>query len=93
MLARRGVARAATTQPQLLRNVVANTALFFERTWGGYETAVLGTLHITPPELRHAALRTDYAAMREMFFEAEPAFEEVLSELRTLERFVNDVML
>jgi len=68
---------------------VANTALFFERTWGGYETAVLGTLHITAPDVRHAALRTDYAAMREMFFEAEPAFEDVLTELRKLEQSLN----
>ncbi len=91
MLARRGVAATALRRPDLLTNVVVNTATFFERTWGSYDTAVPGSLRIVPPVERHAELRNDYAAMAEMFFEPEPTFEELLAELVELERAANAV--
>ncbi len=89
MLARCGVAEKALRRPDLLKSVVLNTATFFERTWGSYDTAVPGSLRIVPSVRRQAELRGDYAAMAEMFFDPEPAFEELLAELVELERAVN----
>jgi hypothetical protein len=93
MLARRGVAETALQKPDLLKSVVVNTATFFERTWGSYDTAVPGSLRNVPPVGRQAELRSDYAAMAEMFFEPEPAFGDLLAELVELERTVNALKL
>ncbi|HEY0777610.1 MAG TPA: nucleotidyl transferase AbiEii/AbiGii toxin family protein, partial [Gemmatirosa sp.] len=88
-LARGDVGSRALARLDLLAAVAAHKARYFPAGWARYDEARPGTLRLVPhPELERA-LRRDYAAMREMYFEAAPAFDAVLDTLRRLEQDVS----
>ena len=90
-LAQGDVGPRALARLDLLAAVAAHKARYFPAAWARYDEAHPGTLRLVPyPELARA-LRRDYAAMREMYFEAAPAFDGVLAVLGTLEAAVNGV--
>ena len=88
-LIHKGVAQRATNQLELLKRVAQHKSLFFKSSWAKYGEAAKGTLKITPPEYRIAALRADYTNMREMFFGEPPKFDSVLALLKEWERDFN----
>lgn len=73
----------------ILRDVVRHKSRFFASSWASYGTAVPGTFHLTPPEHRHRELARDHEAMRPMFLEEEPPFEELVAQLREAELELN----
>ncbi len=74
---------------ELLENVVAHKQCFFRCGWARYDIARPGTLRLAPAENRRPGLRTDYNAMRVMFFGEVPEFKEVVSTLVDLETEIN----
>ena len=86
---RKGVAPEAVQRLDLLDRVAKHKSLFFRSSWARYEEAAKGTLHLYPPTQRIAALREDYAKMRQMFFAEPPEFEAMLDTLQEWERKFN----
>jgi hypothetical protein len=88
-LIRKGVAKSATTKPELLARVAQHKSLFFKSSWAKYDEAIKGTLRISPPEQRVKALREDYAKMEQMFFGEPPKFDQIIALLRQWETEFN----
>lgn len=84
-LIRKAVAASATAQMELLARVAQHKALFFKSSWAKYDEARKGSLRISPPDGRVAALQADYGRMKEMFFGEPPAFDEMLQLLKQWE--------
>lgn len=74
---------------ELLNRVARHKSLFFKSYWAKYGEAAKGTLKILPSEYRIAALQSDYANMREMFFGEPPKFDSILALLKEWEREFN----
>jgi hypothetical protein len=88
-LIRKGVAKTATTKPDLLARVAQHKGVFFKTSWARYGEATRGSLHIAPPEHRVKALRDDYAKMQQMFFGEPPEFDQMIALLNQWEREFN----
>jgi hypothetical protein len=88
-LIRKGVAQRAVEQIELLNRVAQHKNLFFKSSWAKYREAAKGTLKILPPGHRIAALQSDYANMRQMFFVEPPKFDSILALLKEWEREFN----
>lgn len=63
--------------------------MFFKAAWARYEDAKPGSLRLTPGDQLEAALRRDYAGMREMIMGDAPSFDDVLSAIAALEAEIN----
>jgi hypothetical protein len=48
-------------------------------------------LRLVPAEIRRPGLRTDYNAMRIMFFGEVPNFDDIVSTIVDLEKEINDI--
>jgi hypothetical protein len=88
-LIRRGVARSAATELDLLARVVEHKTLFFRSSWARYSEAGRGTLHIAPPQYRLKALREDFGKMQQMFYGEPPQFERMIALLAQWETEFN----
>lgn len=88
-LARHEVGRSALERIDLLPAVARHKAAYFPSAWARYEEATTGELHLAPGESLQRELRTDYASMREMFFDEPESFDEILQTLREVEAHVN----
>ena len=89
MLARAGIAAEALSKPELLAQVVRNKSLMFADKSASYDTALMGTLRLSPSDAIVADLRRDYANMAEMFMAEPPSFTDLLSGIAELEETVN----
>lgn len=69
--------------------VVAHKSLYFSSGWARYDRFKPGTIRLLPDEEALARLRTDYAQMEPMFFDARPTFDELVDALRALEDRLN----
>jgi hypothetical protein len=83
------IGRRALAQPRLLESVVRHKSLFFRSGWANYQTAVPGSIRISPTEARVGDLKRDYQAMAEMFFSEPPSFDEILRATNALEDRIN----
>ena len=73
-LAKDRAASTAVGQDDLRDRVVAWKSRFFGSAWARYDLARPDTFRLVPPKEREAALRQDYAAMRDMYLsEPEPS--------------------
>jgi hypothetical protein len=88
-LIRKGVAKNAMTQPELLARVAQHKNVFFKTSWARYGEATKGSLRIAPPEHRVEALRDDYAKMQQMFFGEPPEFDAMIGVLEQWESQFN----
>ena len=88
-LIRKGVAKNAETQLELLARVAQHKSLFFKSAWARYGEATRGTLKIVPPEYRIKPLRDDYGKMQEMFFATPPEFNAMIKALQRWESDFN----
>lgn len=84
-----GIATRAIEQFDLLHAVVEHKSRYFPSSWARYTEALEGHLHIVPQDSLTAHLRSDYALMREMFFEEPEPFDALIEALRRLETRVN----
>ncbi len=82
-------AQHALADFSLLERVAEHKKTYFRSSWASYETAKPGTLRLVPPESRIGKLKRDYQAMRPMFLEVPPSFEELLKHLAELEKRIN----
>jgi hypothetical protein len=89
MLDGAGVTPEAIAQAPLLARVVQNKMLLFTDRSASYETAVLPTLRLVPTDAFREALRTDYAAMSDMFMAQPPSFAQLLGGLTALQERLN----
>lgn len=89
MLAKSGIANTAISQPELLEAVVKSKSLMFKDNKASYETAIPGSLKLAPKDSDLNKLKSDYAAMNEMFMEAAPSIEDIIFELLSLELNIN----
>jgi hypothetical protein len=88
-LIRKGIGQRAVEQIELLNRVAQHKSLFFKSSWAKYGEAAKGTLKILPKKYRIAVLQSDYANMREMFFNEPPKFDNILELLSEWEREFN----
>ncbi len=85
------VKATAMKSVDLLGQAVAFKMKFYPRGWARYEDAKPGTMKLVPPESRIAALKADYASMREMIFGDIPPFSDIMTSVRNLEEEINSV--
>ena len=57
------IGQRALAQPRLLESVVRHKSLFFRSGWANYQTAVPGSIRLSPTEARVGDLKRDYQAM------------------------------
>jgi len=74
----------------LLEHVVAHKQRFFREGAAHYELAKKGSLRFAPSPQIEDALRRDYEKMREMYFGQEPNLDEVVKDIRQLEKTFNE---
>ena len=63
--------------------------VFYRSGWARYAEAASGNLHLVPHEVLDKLTRRDYDRMEEMFFNTPPNFDDILTELASLEEKVN----
>lgn len=73
----------------LLTQVAHHKSVFFKSAKANYEGAKPGFLRLTPNDGLIAALRKDYAGMREMIIDDAPTFDEILATIETFEAEIN----
>ena len=82
--------QAALEKSELLEAVAIHKSTFFRQGWAQYESARIGTLKLLPKDRASLdLLADDYKKMETMFFIHPPEFNEILSELETLEDKIN----
>jgi hypothetical protein len=74
MLAQTAIRSEALADAALLAQVVRHKETFYAAGWARYDLARPGTLRLSPPEYRLAALERDYRNMGVMIFGQPPAF-------------------
>lgn len=89
MLDQTGITKVALIRPDLLEQVVRNKSLMFADKSASYETAALGTLHLSPADEIREQLEQDYGAMSDMFMTAPPAFDVLIEGLAAIEATIN----
>lgn len=82
-------AKRALENKVLLKKVVTFKKKFYRDSWADYDACLCGHFKLVPPYARIPELRKDYFAMREMFYEAVPDFDNVIRVLRELEQEIN----
>jgi hypothetical protein len=82
-------AAVACARLDLLERVRIHKSKFFSSAWSTYDTAVPGGLRLVPPTHRLSHLRTDYAAMQQMFLNEPLSFDQVLAILAEAEGTIN----
>jgi predicted nucleotidyltransferase component of viral defense system len=88
-LSRLPIREKALARLDLLEEVVAFKIKFYHSLWAKYEEAKPGSLRLLPPTERIVDLRKDYQNMQPMLFGIIPKFEDILAELRVLEKTIN----
>ncbi len=88
-LATHDTGRRALRNLPLLHRVVQHKRTYFRSSWANYEAAKPGSLKLLPPNFRMGDLKADYHAMKPMFFEKPPTFDELLNTIAKLEEAVN----
>lgn len=80
---------AAIKRLDLLKKVASFKSRFFASRWANYQTAVPGTLKLSPPNGRKKALEHDYSRMTQMFLKTPPPFADVLKVLDEAQAEIN----
>lgn len=73
----------------LLEQVAHHQSVFLKAAWANYESAKPGTLRLMPNADLTAALRRDYAGMREMIIGDPPPFDDILGAIEAFDAEVN----
>ncbi len=90
-LAASPVKASAFARAELLQDVVAFKARFYPSRWARFDLAIPGSFKLLPADpAKIGHLAQDYRDMRLMLFGTPPAFEDILTTLRELERAINE---
>jgi hypothetical protein len=90
-LAQQPIAEQALGQRDLLERVIAHKRFFFAQVWAHYETARPGTFRLLPAADRLEALRRDYREMDTLIFGEAPEWDDIIRELKELEKRINSL--
>jgi len=88
-LARHAVAERALARDDLRQRVASWKSRFFAASWARYDQAKPGTFRLVPPDSRRRELEQDYYAMRDMFLNTPPKFENIMETVSELEKQIN----
>jgi len=92
VISRSDIAEKALQNSKLMDAVRKFDQIFFRRGWIDYENANPGTFRLLPPDNKLNALKSDYDSMvSEMFFGPAPKFDELVVELKSLEKRINAI--
>lgn len=80
---------AALLRIDLLEQVVEFKKRFYTCAWARYDLAVPGSLELLPTEENIKYLKDDYEKMKGMIFGEYPSWENILEDLKELERTLN----
>lgn len=83
------IGRRALENLDLLVRVAEHKNAFFRSSRANYQSALPGTLRLSPPAKRIAELQRDYTDMLPMFFGSPPSFDWILEQIARLEEEVN----
>jgi len=89
IMAEKGIAEIALSQPELLQQVVHNKNLMFRDNKASYETATMAELKLIPTDDMFPALQKDYDAMQEMLMGDVPDFNAIMKRLAALEEQIH----
>lgn len=89
VMAEKGIAEIALSQPELLQQVVHNKSLMWRDNKASYKTATMAELKLIPTDDMLLALQKDYAAMQEMLMGDVPDFNVVMKKLTALEELIH----
>lgn len=81
--------KRALEKLDLLTQVAHHKSVFFKSARANYDEAKPGFLRLTPNAELAAALRNDYAGMREMIIGDAPTFDEIIAKIETFETEIN----
>ena len=82
----------ALSKLNLLTRVAMHKQIYFRCAWAKYEQAKIGTLKLIPPSYVESGMRKDYFAMREMFFNTPPSWDEIITVITQFEIKFNFAM-
>lgn len=89
MLHKNAITDEALKNLDLLELVILNKTTYFSSSRANYETARVGSIHLTPPKDSLEELRKDCLKMNEMFFGEPPDFNDVLQQVEEIEKIIN----
>jgi len=79
----------ALQEMSLLERVLEHKKVYFSSSWASYETAVKGTLKLSPKNEILENLKVDYKNMEEMFFGVIPEWEVIINHIKNFETEFN----
>lgn len=88
-LGRSWVKQEALKNIDLLDKVVQFKEKFYRTPWSRLAEAKPSTLKLVPPQYRHAELKKDYEAMKEMLMGDVPSIQDIMAYLAELEEEIN----
>jgi hypothetical protein len=91
VMARSSVKVVALADLDLLHRVCVHKDIFYHCGWARYLEARPGSFRLLPRDERVSELRRDYQAMRVMFFDDPPEFDDLMNDLSVLEREINEL--
>ena len=90
-LANSEIKNRAFADIDLLERVVRFKDKFYHSAWANYQTAVIGTFKLVPPDHVRNALKSDYDDMKIMIFGDTPTFDEIMASIEVLETEINQL--
>ena len=79
----------ALKDKSLLKKVVTFKMKFYRDSWAKYEECLTNNLRLVPSEFRLKELEKDYEEMKEMFYGEVPKFNEIIEQLKIVEKLIN----
>ena len=91
LLANSEIKNRAFADISLLERVVRFKNKFYHSAWANYQTAVIGSFKLVPPEHVRVSLKKDYDDMKIMIFGKTPTFDEIMDSVEILETEINQL--
>ena len=79
----------ALNDRNLLEKVVRFKNKFYRASWARYDDCLNGKFKLVPDEKRFGEIKKDYAQMNEMIYGEIPTFDDVVDNLKALEKEIN----
>jgi hypothetical protein len=89
MMVNRGIAETAVSNVGLLEEVLQNTKYYFKDNSASYDTAIIGSLSLSPSEDMVPSIEKDYYEMKKMIIGEYPDFSKIMGKIAFLEKLIN----
>ena len=90
-MSRSEVKAKAFSRKELLEQDVRFKLKFYYEKNASYETARIGAVKLVPSKAAIKELSSDYDHMKDMIYGEKPSFDEIMEEITTLEREINEL--